>query len=86
MATKKNPDSYKHKIIGKGFQDPNLLEILTNIFNRLAQKASGFSAGVSSNPNESFNAMVASKRPKSKMYGMSNSYNIRVGLAVNKKK
>ena len=41
--------------------------------------------GVSSNPNESFNAMLASKSPKSKLYGTSISYNLRVGLTLLKK-
>ncbi|KAK0077763.1 hypothetical protein PV326_009843, partial [Microctonus aethiopoides] len=42
-------------------------DILSKCNVQLAQKASGFSAGVSCNPNESFNAMGASKSPKSKM-------------------
>ncbi|XP_043279374.1 uncharacterized protein [Venturia canescens] len=81
----KNPDSYKHAVIGEGFTDPELFNLLKTIFGGIAKKASGFSGGVSSNPNESFNATVASKAPKSRLYGTSQSYNTRVGLAVLKK-
>ncbi|KAK0071999.1 hypothetical protein PV325_012047, partial [Microctonus aethiopoides] len=81
----KDPNSYQHSTIGEGFTDPRLYEILTNIFSTLAKKANGFSGGVSSNPNESFNCTVASKAPKSKMYGTSASYSFRVDFAVNKK-
>lgn len=81
----KDPNSYQHSTIGEGFTDPRLYEILTNIFSTLAKKANDFSAGVSSNPNESFNSTVASKAPKSKMYGTSASYSFRVDFAVNKK-
>ncbi|KAK0072633.1 hypothetical protein PV326_014274, partial [Microctonus aethiopoides] len=81
----KDPNSYQHSTIGEGLTDPRLYEILTNIFSTLAKKANGFSAGVSSNPNESFNCTVASKAPKSKMYGTSASYSFRVDFAVNKK-
>lgn len=81
----KDPNSYEHSVIGKGFSDPSLYEALTEIFDSLANNSSGFSAGVSSNPNESLNSMYASKASKSRMYGMSNSYNIRVGLVALKK-
>ncbi|KAK0177086.1 hypothetical protein PV328_001165 [Microctonus aethiopoides] len=63
-------------------KDPDSISI--RLFT-LAKKASDFSAGVSSNPNENFNCTVASKAPKSKMYGTSASYSFRVDFAVNKK-
>lgn len=54
-------------------------------FLTLTKKADGFSAGVSSNFNESVNAMIDSKVPKFKMFRMTNSYDIRVSFAINKK-
>ncbi|XP_058801603.1 uncharacterized protein LOC131670209 [Phymastichus coffea] len=80
-----DPEAYKHSAIGEGFQDPYLFDYLLDIFDVMANKASSFAAGVSSNTNESFNAMVASKAPKAHLYGTSISYNTRVGLAVLKK-
>ncbi|XP_011883708.1 PREDICTED: uncharacterized protein LOC105570866, partial [Vollenhovia emeryi] len=41
--------------------------------------------GASSNANESLNSVIASKAPKSKMYGMSASGDVRVACAINKK-
>ncbi|KAK0174982.1 hypothetical protein PV327_008768 [Microctonus hyperodae] len=79
---KKDPDSYERKIIGKVFQYIQLLETLTNISNNLAQKASWFSAETSSNSNESFNAMVASKSSKSKMYGMTKKCQLSSGIKI----
>ena len=80
-----NPDMYEHSVIGDGFTDSPLYDVLTDIFNNIALKSKGFSAGVSSNPNESFNASVASKAPKSQMYRTSSSYNFRVSFSVNHK-
>jgi len=65
---RKNPDTYKHSVIGDGLKDQRLFHALQNIFDVLASKAGGFSAEVSSNPNKSLNAMIASKAPKSRMY------------------
>ena len=56
-----------------------------NIFDNMADKANEFAGVVSSNPNESFNAMLASTSQKSKLYGTSISYNLRVGLTLLKK-
>lgn len=81
----KDPSSYKHSVIGDGFKDPKLFDTLQSIYNNLADKTDQFCGGVSSNPNESFQAMVASKAPKSQFYGTSQSYNLRVNLAVLKK-
>ncbi|XP_066596284.1 uncharacterized protein [Prorops nasuta] len=81
----KNPETYKHKVIGDGFQDPILLEALKSIFNTLASKCSHFLAGASSNPNESLNSMIVSKAPKTRQYGTSSSGSIRVACTVSKK-
>ena len=59
----KDPELYKHLVIGEGFKVPHLFNLLMNIFDNMADKANEFAGGVSSNPNESFNAMLASKSP-----------------------
>ena len=51
----------------------------------MADKSASFSAAVSSNRNESMNASICSKAPKSRLYGKSASHNYRVSCAVNKK-
>ena len=68
---KNNTDTYTHSVIKEGFKNPNFFQSLRNIFETLANKASSFSAGASSNANESLNSMIASKAPKNKMYGTS---------------
>ena len=78
----KDPESYKHSVIGEGFKVPHLFDLLMNIFDNMADKANEFAGGVSRNPNESFNAILASKSPKSKLYGTSLSYNLCVGLTL----
>ena len=67
----KNPESYKHGTIGEGLKNPVLLQTLTNIFNKFADNAAQFAAEVSSNDNESLNNSMASKAPKSRLYGKS---------------
>lgn len=79
-----DPANYKHSTIDD-FQDQNLFEELKCLFNILATKTNQFSAGASSNANESFNSMLASKAPKSRLYGMSSAGDIRVAFTVNKK-
>lgn len=81
----KNPEKYKHSVIGEGFKDQTLFESLKSIFNTLATKSSHFVAGASSNPNESLNSMIVSKVPKTRQYGSSSSGSIRVACAVSKK-
>ena len=82
---KKNPETYKHSTIGEGFQDERLFSALKCLFNVLASKTDKFVAGVSSNVNESLNTIIASKAPKSRLYGMSASGDYRVACAINKK-
>jgi len=82
---KNNPENYKHANIGNGFQDTSLFDNLKCLFNSLANKTDRFSAGASSNSNESFNALITSKAPKSRMYGMSAAGDIRLACTVNKK-
>ncbi|XP_043468802.1 uncharacterized protein LOC122502708 [Leptopilina heterotoma] len=80
-----NPETYKHANIDDGFQDEKLFEDLKCLFNIMAKNANRFAAGVSSNPNESLNATIVSKAPKSRVYGMSTSSDVRVACSINKK-
>lgn len=68
-----NQENYKHSNIGKGLENPVLQQTLTQIFEKFAENAQQFSAGVSSNGNESLNNSMASKAPKSRLYGKSES-------------
>lgn len=81
----KDPDNYQHKVIGNGFEDLDCFEALKKLFDEVASKCHKFVAGVSSNANESLNAMVASKAPKSRFYGKSPSSDVRAAMAVLKK-
>lgn len=56
----KDQENYDHRIIPGGFHDMELFEALNDIFDRLAANAEKFSAGASSNVNESLNASMAS--------------------------
>lgn len=80
-----NPEQYKHRNIGDGFTDPMLFEALEKLFEDLAANADKYSAGASSNPNESLNTVIVSKAPKSRMCGMSASSDYRVACAINTK-
>lgn len=78
----KNPETYQHANIGKGLENPVLLRTLTAIFDKFADNAPQFAAGVSSNGNESLNNFMAAKAPKSRLYGKSESGAFRQGLVV----
>ena len=81
----KEPETYTHSVIKDGFKNPNLFNDLQSIFDTLANKASSFAAGTSSNPNENLNAMIASKAPKSRRYGTSAAGDFRTASAISKK-
>ncbi|XP_011858949.1 PREDICTED: uncharacterized protein LOC105556464, partial [Vollenhovia emeryi] len=81
----KNPENYDHTIIPGGFHDKKLFEDLKNIFDRLAANAEKFSAGVSSNVNESLNASMASKAPKSRCYSLTASSDYRFASTIAQK-
>lgn len=83
---KSNPENYQHTNIGDGFKDSNLFEALKHIFDNLALKTSQFVSGASSNPNESLNAMIVSKAPKTRLYSKSPARDGRVACAISKKK
>ncbi|OXU17178.1 hypothetical protein TSAR_012609 [Trichomalopsis sarcophagae] len=84
-SSEDNPDTYRHTNIGDGLADQKLFDTLIILFDDLAANAYTYSAGASSNPNESLNNIIVSKAPKSRMYGMSISSDIRVACAINKK-
>lgn len=81
-----NKENYVHKVIPGGFEDPILFEELKKIFDNLASNAQKFSNGAScSNANESLNAMMASKAPKSRCYSRIASADYRFACAVGQK-
>lgn len=49
----------------------------------MAKNASRYSAGASSNPNESLNATIVSKAPKRCVYEITTSSDVQVACAVN---
>ncbi|XP_043286870.1 uncharacterized protein [Venturia canescens] len=81
----RDPENYDHTIIPGGFHDVQLFEALKNIFDRLAANAQKFSAAASSNVNESLNASMASKAPKSRCYSLTASSDYRFASAVAQK-
>lgn len=81
---KGNSENYKHSVIGNGFRDQKLFYDLKYICHSLAKKISSFAAGTSSNNNENLNAMIVSKAPKNRVYGMSSAGDIRVACAISK--
>ncbi|XP_043475871.1 uncharacterized protein LOC122507311 [Leptopilina heterotoma] len=66
-------------------KNPKLFEELQELFNDLAKNTHRFAACASSQANESFNAMVASKAPKSRSYSTSKSFDYRLACAVSQK-
>ncbi|XP_043285733.1 uncharacterized protein [Venturia canescens] len=77
-----DPESYAHSAIGHGFQSEQLFDALRCIFDVLASKTDRFAAGVSSNVNESLNSTIASKAPKSRLYGTTSSGDARLACAI----
>ena len=67
---------------GKPLTDPNLLEELTNIFEIFALNSDRISPGASTQRNENFNMVVASKAPKKIHYSSSESLSYRVAAAA----
>lgn len=82
---RRDPENYDHRIIPGGLTDPDLKEALIDVFNRLANNASKFSAGASSNTNESLNSMMSRKCPKTICYSMSASADFRFSAVIGKK-
>lgn len=80
-----NPESYKHNIIENGFKNMKMYEDLRILFNKLADNCDRFAADASSQVNESLNATMASKAPKSRCYSTSTSSDYRVACTVSQK-
>lgn len=59
-----------------------LYEDLSQFFNKLAENVDKFVTASSSQPNENLNAMIVSKAPKSRFYGLTASLRHRVALAI----
>lgn len=66
-------------------KDRNLQKELKDFFGNLANNSDRFTACASSQSNESFNAIVASKAPKNRCYSLSESHDFRLACAVNQK-
>lgn len=81
----KNPDTYKHKVIGDGFKDDKLYHYLKVLFGTLAGKSHQFVAAASSNPNEAFHSQTTKIYPKDRYYGGSCSAKGRIAFSVGKK-
>lgn len=79
-----NPATFKHKLLpgGKGLSDPQMKISLTTIFNKFAANAEKLAPYGSIQANEAFHTIVASKAPKSRPYGGSESNDFRVAAAV----
>lgn len=81
----RDKENYDHKVIPGGFEDERLFTDLKNIFDKLAGNAQKFSSGASSNSNESLNATMMSKHPKSRCYSTTASADFRYACAVGQK-
>ena len=73
---------YKNLPYKKCLSGSQLRQALDKIFAKQAQNASQLCSNSTSNPNESFNTMVASKAPKSHHYSKSESLDYRIAAAV----
>lgn len=84
---KEDPENYKHRGLpdGKGLHGTQLHSDLTQIFGTYANNAEKIAACSSTQLNESFNAIVASKAPKGRCYGRSESLVYRLDAAVSQK-
>lgn len=80
-------DKFVHKNLphGKPLSDAGLRQSMSKLFQRFAANAHKLAPCASSQANESFNSIVASKHPKSKFYGGSESFYTRVAAAVGQK-
>lgn len=79
-----DPVNYVHRGLpgGKGLSGEALRTSLTSVFAKFSKNAERLAPCASSQSNESFNNMVASKNPKARHYGASESNDYRVAAAV----
>lgn len=81
---KEDPQNYVHKYLpgGKALSDDALRKTLDSIFEKFWKNANKLAPCGSTQANESLNAIICSKAPKSHHYGDSEAYNSRVDAAV----
>ncbi|XP_072035542.1 uncharacterized protein, partial [Amphiura filiformis] len=79
-----DPTNYRHKALpgGKPLQDTDTRAELERIMDMQVKNADNLAPVLNSQANECFNATVASKAPKSRHYGGSESNDYRVAAAV----
>ncbi|XP_046408211.1 uncharacterized protein LOC124172766 [Ischnura elegans] len=80
----KDPVTYFHRGLprGLGLEGETLCASLNKVFEKFGNIANSLAPCGSTQGNESFNAIVASKAPKSRHYGSSESNDYRVAAAV----
>lgn len=80
---KDNPKNYHHKSLpnGKPLTDFALKIALQNLLKEFTTRVMKIAHGSSSQPNEAFNHMVATKAPKSRHYTASKSHQFRPAAA-----
>ena len=78
------PETYTPKNLpyGRYLSNPVLFDGLLNLFTRHAENSEKLSTLESTQSNESFNQMVATKNPKNKFFSGSESTSVRVAAAV----
>ncbi|XP_043285641.1 uncharacterized protein [Venturia canescens] len=80
----RDPEKYSHSDI-TNFKNDILFEELKRVFTKLSDNADKFSAGASSQANESLNSIMSRKAPKNICYSRSESADIRYACAVGQK-
>ncbi|XP_015599248.1 uncharacterized protein LOC107269652 [Cephus cinctus] len=78
----RDKENYNHSMIPGGLKNLALYEDLSKFFNKLAENVDKFVTASSSQPNENLNAIIVSKAPKSRFYGLTASLHHRVALAI----
>lgn len=81
----KEGDTYKHRTVPGGFKNPVFSDELKVIFESLSNNAEKYSAGASSQANESLNGVMSKKAPKAQCYRLSESADYRFSCAVGQK-
>lgn len=82
---KKDPEHYDHSTIPGGFKNPKLFNVLKKTFDKLADNADSYAAGLSTNTNESLNGSMATKCPKRLCFSQSASADNRFAAVVAEK-
>ena len=77
--------NYKHVTISGGFKNLTIFKSLKKLFEDLAQNTEKFSAGASSQANESLNGVMSKKCPKALRYSLSESADYRYACSIGQK-